>query len=195
MRGSFWLYPAANVGHVVGAATLFGMILAADLRLLGLGRALPADAVLRFTLPWAWAGFALAAATGPLLFAADPLEIAANPFFRIKLALLLIAGAQHAGVPADRAAYRPRAPGERRPVDRGLARRPGVRAQHRLLVAARAPRTGGDAFRSLQPDVRHGRGRDDRAGMGDDARGEPVAEAGGARAARRRAGAPRDSRH
>jgi hypothetical protein len=92
MRGSLWLYPAVNVGHVVGAATLFGLILAADLRLLGLGRALPADAVLRFTLPWAWSGFALAAATGPLLFAADPLEIAANPFFRIKLALLLVAG-------------------------------------------------------------------------------------------------------
>jgi hypothetical protein len=92
MRGSLWLYPAVNVGHVVGAATLFGMILAADLRLLGLGRALPTDAVLRFTLPWTWAGFALAAATGPLLFAADPLEIAANPFFRIKLALLLVAG-------------------------------------------------------------------------------------------------------
>jgi hypothetical protein len=92
MRGSLWLYPVANVSHVVGAATLFGMILATDLRLLGLGRALPADAVLRFTLPWAWAGFALAATTGPLLFAADPLVIAANPFFRIKLALLLIAG-------------------------------------------------------------------------------------------------------
>jgi hypothetical protein len=92
MRGSLWLYPAANIGHVVGAATLFGMILAADLRLLGMGRALPADAVLRFTLPWAWAGFALAAATGPLLFAADPLVVAANPFFRIKLALLVIAG-------------------------------------------------------------------------------------------------------
>ena len=92
MRGSLWLYPAANVGHVVGAATLFGMILAADLRLLGLGQALSGEAVLRFTLPWAWAGFALAAATGPLLFAADPLEIAANPFFRVKLALLLIAG-------------------------------------------------------------------------------------------------------
>src|ERR687898_801634 len=91
MRGSLWLYPAANVGHVLGAATLFGMILAADLRLLGLGRALPADAVLRFTLPWAWAGFALAAASGPLLFAADPLVVAANPFFRIKLALLLVA--------------------------------------------------------------------------------------------------------
>jgi hypothetical protein len=51
MRGSLWLYPAANVGHVVGAATLFGVMLATDLRLLGIGRALPIDAVLAFTLP------------------------------------------------------------------------------------------------------------------------------------------------
>lgn len=92
MRGSLWLYPAANVGHVIGAATLFGVMLATDLRLLGLGKALPADAVLRFTLPLAWAGFALAALTGPLLFAADPLVLAANPFFRLKLVLLLAAG-------------------------------------------------------------------------------------------------------
>jgi hypothetical protein len=92
MRGSLWLYPAANVGHVVGAATLFGVMLATDLRLLGIGRALPIDAVLAFTLPIAWAGFALAALTGPLLFAADPLVIAANPFFRAKLVLLLAAG-------------------------------------------------------------------------------------------------------
>ena len=92
MRGSLWLYPAANVVHVLGAATLFGMILAADLRTLGLGRGLPADAVLGFTLPWAWLGLALALATGPLLFAADPLEVAANPFFRVKLLVLAIAG-------------------------------------------------------------------------------------------------------
>lgn len=92
MRGSLWLYPAANVGHVLGAATLFGMLLAGHLRTLGLGRALPADAVLDFVLPWAWAGFALALATGPLMLAADPLSIAANPFFRLKVVLLLLAG-------------------------------------------------------------------------------------------------------
>ena len=92
MRGSLWLYPAANAGHVLGAATLFGVMLATDLRLLGLGRALPVDAVLGFTLPIARTGFALAALTGPLLFAADPLVIAANPFFRVKLVLLLAAG-------------------------------------------------------------------------------------------------------
>jgi hypothetical protein len=92
MRGSFWLYPVSNTLHVVAAATLFGVILVADLRLLGLGRTLEVDAVLRLTLPFAWAGFALAVLTGPLMFAADPLVVAANPFFRIKLALLLAAG-------------------------------------------------------------------------------------------------------
>ncbi|HZA66886.1 MAG TPA: hypothetical protein VE592_08040 [Geminicoccaceae bacterium] len=93
MRGSLWLYPAVNAAHVLAAATVFGMILATDLRALGLGRALPADALLRFTLPWVWGAFALAVPTGIMLFAADPLVIAANPFFLVKLGLLLLAGA------------------------------------------------------------------------------------------------------
>lgn len=92
MRSSLWLYPLANVVHVLGVAILFGTVLVADLRLLGLGRALPADALLQFLLPLAWTGFALAAVSGPPMFAADPLEIAANPFFRAKLLLLLAAG-------------------------------------------------------------------------------------------------------
>jgi hypothetical protein len=93
MRGSLWLYPAVNTVHVLAAATVFGMILATDLRALGLGRALPADALLRFTLPWVWGAFTLSVPTGIMLFAADPLVIAANPFFRVKLALLVLAGA------------------------------------------------------------------------------------------------------
>lgn len=92
MRGSLWLYPTANVLHVLAAATVFGGLLIAHSRSLGLGRTLPVDALLRLTLPWVWAGFALAVLTGPLLFAADPLVLAANPFFRVKLILLLAAG-------------------------------------------------------------------------------------------------------
>jgi hypothetical protein len=93
MRGSLWLYPVANALHVLAAATVFGMILATDLRVLGLGRTLPADALLRFTLPWVWGAFALSVITGVMLFSADPRVVAANPFFRVKLALLLAAGA------------------------------------------------------------------------------------------------------
>ena len=92
MRSSLWFYPIANIGHVLGVATLFGMILAADLRLLGLGRALPLDAVLSFTLPWAVVGLILALLTGPLLFAPEAVVLAANPFLRLKLLLLLAAG-------------------------------------------------------------------------------------------------------
>lgn len=92
MRSSLWLYPIANIAHVIGVATLFGMILAADLRLLGLGRALPLDAVLGLTLPWAIAGLGLAVLTGPLLFAPDAVVLAGNPFLRLKLLLIAAAG-------------------------------------------------------------------------------------------------------
>ena len=44
-------------------------------------------------LPWVWGAFALSVPTGIMLFAADPLVIAANPFFQAKLSALLLAGA------------------------------------------------------------------------------------------------------
>jgi hypothetical protein len=91
MRGSIWLYPLANVLHVLGAATLFGTLLAAHLCTLGFGRTLSSEQLLDFVLPFAWAGFGLAVLSGPLMFASDPLVFAANPFFRIKLVLLLLA--------------------------------------------------------------------------------------------------------
>jgi hypothetical protein len=92
VRSSIWLYPLANILHVLGAATLFGMLLAAHLCTIGFGRPLSSEQLLDFVLPYAGAGFALAVLSGPLMFASDPLVFAANPFFRIKLVLLLLAG-------------------------------------------------------------------------------------------------------
>jgi uncharacterized membrane protein len=40
-----------------------------------------------------WGASALSVTSGLLLFAADPQVIAADPFFRVKLVLLLLAGA------------------------------------------------------------------------------------------------------
>jgi hypothetical protein len=92
LRSSLWLYPLANIVHVLGVATLFGAILVTDLRLLGRGRALAVAPLLRLTLPLAWMGFALAALSGVLLFASDPRVFARNPFFLAKLVLLAAAG-------------------------------------------------------------------------------------------------------
>lgn len=92
MRDSLWLYPAAETVHLLGLATLVGCATAFDLRLLGVSRHLPARATARHLLTCARTGFAAAAVSGLLLFAADATAIAGNPAFRWKLALIALAG-------------------------------------------------------------------------------------------------------
>ena len=92
MRDSPWLYPAVEIIHLLGLATLVGCAAAFDLRLLGVSRHLPARATARHLLSLARVGFAVAAASGLLLFTADATAIAANPAFRWKLVLIAVAG-------------------------------------------------------------------------------------------------------
>lgn len=91
-----WAYPALEAAHVLGIAALFGGLLVFELRLLGLARALDLAALGRLVLPLALAGFALCALTGLLMFATQPQELLANPAFRLKLLLLMLAGANAA---------------------------------------------------------------------------------------------------
>jgi hypothetical protein len=63
---------------VVGGAFFF------DLRLLGLGRAMPVSGLATHLLTWARAGFALVSPTGFMMFTAHATEFAANPAFRLK---------------------------------------------------------------------------------------------------------------
>jgi len=91
VRDSSWLYPTANLVHVLGIAILLGAILALDLRLLGLGRstiALPGAA--RYLSPLAAAGLALAVPGGFLLFAADAGPMAAHPVMQAKAVLIAL---------------------------------------------------------------------------------------------------------
>jgi len=91
MRQSFVAYPLANTAHVLGLALLVGAIVALDLRLLGLGRALPVVPTSRFLTAIALAGLAVAVPTGLLMLAADATAVAGNPSFQLKLVLLGLA--------------------------------------------------------------------------------------------------------
>jgi hypothetical protein len=51
MRGSPALYPAVEILHILGFVVLVGSILALDLRLLGLGRAIPIQPMAQLLLP------------------------------------------------------------------------------------------------------------------------------------------------
>lgn len=93
IRESLLLYPIIETTHVLMLGLFLGMIALLDLRLLGLAiRRVPVSQVAGRLLPWAFAGFALMVISGVLLFYSSPVRAAANIFFRIKIALLLLTG-------------------------------------------------------------------------------------------------------
>jgi hypothetical protein len=91
MRSSPVLYPAVEILHIIGFVVLVGSILALDVRLLGLGRAIPIQPMAQLLLPLSRFGFLLAISMGFLLFSADAAHVVHNPAFQTKL--LLVAAA------------------------------------------------------------------------------------------------------
>lgn len=92
---SRYAYPVVNAAHILGLATLFGSILALDLRLLGLFSAVPARPLATALPRVAAAGLILALLTGFLLFSVQPLDYAVNRAFLAKVTLVAI-GTIHA---------------------------------------------------------------------------------------------------
>jgi hypothetical protein len=94
LRESDQVFPLVETVHVLAIALIVGTIVTVDLRLIGLVlRQEPAERVARALLPYTWWGFVLMLATGVPLFAAESVNLYANPAFRVKLVLLLLAGA------------------------------------------------------------------------------------------------------
>jgi hypothetical protein len=92
ISGHPWAYPALEVAHIVGIALLLGNLVLLELRVLGIAPALPLQALARAALALVLAGFGLAALTGLLMFASQPLELLANRVFTIKMGLVMLAG-------------------------------------------------------------------------------------------------------
>ena len=90
-RESDWLYPAANLVHLLGLVCLVGGIGVVDLRLVGAFRSLPLAALSRTLTPIAIAGILMLAASGTILFAADATALIRSPRFLTKLVLIAIA--------------------------------------------------------------------------------------------------------
>jgi hypothetical protein len=89
MRSSgVWAYGTVNLVHILGVATLFGSVLALDLRLLGLWRRVPLAAIEAPTVTLAACGFTLAAASGVALISTNGSEYIGNPFLIIKFAAI-----------------------------------------------------------------------------------------------------------
>jgi hypothetical protein len=88
IRQSPWLYPTANVGHIVALVFLAGALAVMDVRLLGGFAATEPAPVLARARLFAIAALAGMAVTGFMLFAAEASHLALNPVFRLKLVLV-----------------------------------------------------------------------------------------------------------
>jgi uncharacterized protein YacL len=93
LHQSVWVYPVIESVHVLCLCLFLGMAILLDLRLLGVTmKKVPVSEVAGRLLPWTVAGFIVMVITGALLFYGIPLRTYTNIFFRIKVALLLLAG-------------------------------------------------------------------------------------------------------
>jgi hypothetical protein len=88
IRQSRWLYPFANVGHILALVAFAGAVAVMDLRLLGAFAATAPGRVLVPARRAAVAAFCGLAATGFMLFSAEAGHLVLNPVLRLKAALV-----------------------------------------------------------------------------------------------------------
>jgi hypothetical protein len=91
-----WGYPVLEVVHIVGIALLLGNLVLLEARVFGWGAALPVADLARLSLKLAAAGFGLAAFSGAIMFATQPMDLIANRAFTVKMLLLFVAGSNAA---------------------------------------------------------------------------------------------------
>jgi len=87
------VFPIIETVHVLAITLLAGTVAVVDLRLLGL--VLKRERVSQIAgqvLPLTWVGFIAMFVSGILLFMAEAAKSYANPAFRIKMLLLVVAG-------------------------------------------------------------------------------------------------------
>src|SRR5437660_944735 len=90
IRQSVWLYPAANVGHILFLVCFAGAVTLIDVRLLGgLSATAPARLIDR-ARNYALAAFGGMAMTGFMLFAAEASHLAVNPVLQFKALLIAV---------------------------------------------------------------------------------------------------------
>jgi hypothetical protein len=93
VRSSPVLFPWIESVHVLAIVLVVGTVLTVDLRLLMVSATdRPVRKLASDVLPYSWAAFALAVASGFLMFASSATTYAQDLPFRLKIALLALAG-------------------------------------------------------------------------------------------------------
>jgi hypothetical protein len=88
-----WAFTTVQVAHFFAVSLVLGTIAIVDLRLLGVAAIKrPFAELSRQLLPFTWAAFVLAVATGSLLFISQATDYFVNPVFWFKMSLIVLAG-------------------------------------------------------------------------------------------------------
>ncbi|MFN3744150.1 MAG: DUF6644 family protein [Hyphomicrobiaceae bacterium] len=95
IRQSIWIYPAANVAHVVAMVLFAGAIAVMDVRLMGALTGSDPARVVRGARRAAVLALLAVLVSGSVLFTAEASHIALNGIFQIKMALVAF-GVAHA---------------------------------------------------------------------------------------------------
>jgi hypothetical protein len=124
IRQSVWIYPTANIAHVVAIALFAGAIAVMDVRLMGGMAGSDPSRVVRGARRVAVAALAAVLASGAVLFTAEASHVALNPVFQIKMGLVAF-GLVHALAVGGRAVRALDTLGPQAPMP-GLARCAGA---------------------------------------------------------------------
>jgi hypothetical protein len=90
MRTSYFLYPTANVVHVLAALIFFASVAAMDIRVFRSVTVSEAREAMRGIRVVALVAFVVQVASGVMLFAPEATHIFENPVYRIKLVAILL---------------------------------------------------------------------------------------------------------
>lgn len=93
LRESTWVFPIVEGTHLLAISLSVGTLIVMDLRLAGLlFKNEPVSGVTKAVMPISLIGFTIMFATGVLLFWCQAVKAWGSIYFKIKLALLLLAG-------------------------------------------------------------------------------------------------------
>jgi hypothetical protein len=90
VTGTPWMWPTCETLHFVGLSLLLGVVLAVDLRLLGVMKSVSFMTLHRL-LPWGILGFGINVLTGMLFFVGAPDQYTMNNTFKWKIVLVMVA--------------------------------------------------------------------------------------------------------
>lgn len=93
IKESSLLFPIIEGSHIMALSFSVGLIMILDMRLLRISfRSETVSSIMAQLMPFTLAGFAIEMLTGVLLFLTQAVKAYGNPFFRIKMILLVLAG-------------------------------------------------------------------------------------------------------